>query len=158
MQKAYDDVVDQQDNPELFLTPRQEDFVYKMKGFPHDQLLKALYWVYDFMDRASINFFVVGKTAESVISKQDLIGDKITVGVRRLEWLSGAKQIADAFATPLKEDDKTVEYEYEGVPILLYILDDDPTIVSCNSEIYNSEFFRFPNPYSKFQEVFPWAN
>lgn len=122
----------------------------------HERLLEALYWIWDAMERGNMNFFVIGDTADSVINNKDLSGTKITVGVRRLEWNSGAKRIVDAFATPLTETDDKVTYEYEGVPVELYLFDDDPSITSPNQIIYHSEYFKFPNPYSKFQEVFQW--
>lgn len=125
---------------------------------PHEQLLKALYWVYDFMDRALINFFLVGKTAEAVLAKKDLFGDKITVGVRKLEWESGARRIVDSFVTPIKEEKYTVEYEYERIPVILYVLEDDATIQSTDQQMYKSEFFKLPNPYEEFRKVYPWVN
>lgn len=121
---------------------------------PHELLLKALYWVYDFMDRAMINFFLVGDTAQAVIDKKDLFGDKITVGVRKMEWESGSRRIADSFATPVKDDGNIVYYEFEGVPVVLYVLEDDATIQSPDQQMYKSEFFKLPNPYGKFLETF----
>ena len=126
--------------------------------FAHDQLLQALYWAFDFMDRAMINFYLVGSTAESVKNQKDLFGDKINIAVRKNEWASGAKNIADAFAVPLKEAPTKVEYEYQGVPIILHVLEDNEMLTSADSILYASEVFRLPNPYDKFVEEFSWLN
>ncbi len=124
--------------------------------YEHDQLLDALYWVWDFMERASINFYVVGSTAQAIKSHNNLSGDKIQVGVRKNEWESGARRIADAFAQPLKEEGNTVEYEFNGVPIFLYVLEDSATLSSYDTTIYVSEYFKIPNPYSQFERENPW--
>ena len=124
--------------------------------FTHDQLLQALYWVFDFMDRAMINFYLVGSTAESVKNQKDLFGDKINIAIRKNEWISGARNIADAFATPLKETETKVEYEYQGVPVIMYVLEDNEMLTSSDSILYASEVFRLPNPYEKFKKEFEW--
>jgi hypothetical protein len=122
----------------------------------HDQLLKALYWVHDFMDRANINFYVVGKTGDAVKGRKDLTGDTVQVAVRELEWISGARNIADAFATPIVDRGTVVEYEYEGVPITLYVLEDSETLRNFDTQIYLNEYFKLPNTFDKFKEEFPW--
>lgn len=108
------------------------------------------------MDRALINFFVIGDTAKAVINNVDMYGDKVTVGVRRLEWESGARNIADSFATPVSDEGNVVRYTApNGVPIILYVLEDDPCINTPNQKIYHSEFIKFPNPYTRFMELYP---
>lgn len=124
----------------------------------HESLLKSLYWVYDFMDRALIDFFVVGKTADAVKNTKELYGDKLTVAVRKSAWESGSRRIADSFATPLTETPEVVTYEYEGVPITLYVLEDNDAISSLDQKIYHSEFFKLPNPYELFVEKYQWLN
>lgn len=122
----------------------------------HDKLLKALYWVFDFMDRALINFYLVADTAQAIKAQKDLFGDKIQVAVRKNEWESGARRIADAFAPNFKDNGTTVEYEYEGVPVILHILEDSATLTNFDTQIYASEYFKLPNPYSEFEKEFSW--
>lgn len=132
------------------------------KDLPHAQLIQALYWVFDFMDRALINFYLVGHTAECVKNKKELSGDKIQVAVRKNEWESGARRIADAFATPITEkqyeNGSQVEYEYNGVPIILYVLADSETLRSADTFIYEREYFKMPNPYEQFRREYKWLN
>jgi hypothetical protein len=124
--------------------------------FSHDQLLKALYYVFDFMDRAMINFYLVGSTGQSIKDHKDLFGSCILAAVRKNEWESGAKRIADAFATPLRETNELVEYIYEGVPIKLYVLPDSELLRSADTTIYASEYFKLPNPFEEFEKQFSW--
>ena len=125
-------------------------------GLPHDQLLTALYWVWDFMERASINFYVVGATGEAVRAKKDLFGDRVMVAVRKNEWESGARRIADAFAPPTDDSGSLVTYEYNGVPVELYVLEDSPTLSSFDTTIYGSEYFKLPNSKEQFEKEFSW--
>lgn len=125
-------------------------------SIPHDQLLSALYWVFDFMDRALINFYLVGQTAQDVRANKLLSGDRVQVAVRKLEWESGARRIADAFATPLNDYGQSVEYEYNGVPVILHVLEDSTTLSGFDTAIYENEYFKFPNPYEQFAKEFPW--
>ncbi len=125
-------------------------------SIPHEALLKTLYWVHDFMDRALINFYVVGDTAKAVRENTDLSGDRIQVAVRKNEWESGARRIADAFATPLKDNIQSLEYEYDGVPVILHVLEDSTTLTSFDTKIYRSEHFKLPNPYEQFEKEFSW--
>lgn len=127
-----------------------------LTGLPPEVLLKALYWVHDFMDRARINFYVVGKTGEAIKGRKDLSGDTIYVAVRELEWISGARSIADAFATPLVDRGTVVEYEYDGVKVILYVLEDSETLRNFDTQIYVNEYFKLPNPYNQFEEEFKW--
>jgi len=124
--------------------------------FEHDQLLQALYWIFDAMERALINFYLVGTTAESVRQKKDLFGGKIMIAVRKNEWESGARNIIDAFAPPIVDNGTTVEYEYNGVPVILYVLEDSETLSSFDTTIYAQEYFKLPNPYDEFVKKFEW--
>ena len=120
----------------------------------HEQLLEALYYIFDAMDRALMNFVLVGDTARSAMQNRLLTGDKVTVAVRRNEWESGARRIVDAFAKPKEETKTIVKYEVNGVPIVLHVLEEDTTIKSPNTLIYQNEYFKIPNPFSEFEKIF----
>lgn len=126
------------------------------KTFSHEQMLEALYFVHDFMDRAMLTFCVVGSTADSIIKNKILDGSSIKVAVRKPEWDSGARVIADAFAMPIEDLGDIVTYEWNGVPITLYILKDSETLQRPDTILYESEYFKFPNPFKTFKEEFPW--
>ena len=129
--------------------------IVEVISLPHDQLLKALYWIWDCMERSSVTLLLVGSTAESVKNHRDLIGDKITVAVRKNEWDSGAKNIVDAFATPIVDNGTTLDYEFEGTPIKLFILEDNAMLTSADTILYKSEYFKMPNPLEQFVREFP---
>jgi hypothetical protein len=120
------------------------------------QLLDALYYIWDAFERSNMPFFLVWDTARQAILNADLRGDKVEVGVRAVEWRSGAKRIFDAFVNePIEEESDTVTYEFHGVPVIVHIFEKDhECIVQTDMVRYRYEEFKVPNPYQKFIEVF----
>lgn len=126
-----------------------------ISDYSHDQLLQALYWIFDAFERPAMPFFVIGDTAKSVLEHKELTGDKITVGVRDMIWLSGAKSIFDTYIQPKEVDgDKYTYIADNGVPVEVHVFKDDVCISSPDSKMYYNEVFQLPNPYSRFEEVY----
>lgn len=125
-----------------------------VKHWDSEELLKALYWIWDAFERSNMPFFLIGSTAESAIANRELQGDKVTVGVRKVEWISGARRIFEAFAIPDTEENDTAYFTYEGVPVELRIFADNPYITSPDMVRYKYEEFKVPNPYAKFKELY----
>lgn len=131
----------------------------EVSPFTHAELLKALYWAWDAFDRATMGCFLVYTTAEMVLKKRMLEGNGVYVGTRRLEWESGSKSIFDSFAgEPNEKNEKYVTYIVDGVPVFIYIFEDEQCIRSTDSVIYESEYFKLPNPYSEFIQLYPWKS
>lgn len=121
----------------------------------HEKLLPALYWIWDGFDRAMMGMFPVYSTALSIISNKDLEGDGIHVGTRQLEWKSGSKPILDAFlGEPVDKSETFVKYIHNDIPVFIHIFEDDPCIQSTNQVFYENEYFKLPNPYSRFIKRF----
>lgn len=120
----------------------------------HQQLLSALYWIWDVMDRASMGMFLVYNTADAALKNRDLEGDMVHVGVRKLEWDAGGKRIIDALVQSEEDDGNLAKYTFNGVPIYVHIFNDHPVIRSTDQLMYEREFFKVPNPYKEFLEVF----
>jgi hypothetical protein len=121
----------------------------------HDQLLKALYWTWDVMERSSINLYVLENAYEAVSKNMPITGNSLSVSVRKNEWNSGARNVAVTFAPPLTETEDLVTYEYEGVPIKVHLLKDSETLINADTKVYHAEYFKYPNTYSQFLEEFP---
>lgn len=119
-----------------------------------DKLLQALYKIWDAFERANVPFFLVHQTAEDAMKQRDLTGDKVEVGVRRMEWISGGRRIIDGFITPVSEDKDAALYEFDGVPVIVHVYDDHECIIQTDMVRYRYEEFKVPNPYETFQKVF----
>lgn len=120
----------------------------------HEELLKALYWIWDAFDRAMMHMFVVGNTYHAIKEDRYLFGDRIDVGVRRLEWDSGARRIFEAFTMPPDEETSSFSlYIYNKIPVYVHIYDDDSSITTLNMKMYLGENFNFPTPYERFEKL-----
>lgn len=133
----------------------------KPKGkFTHDELLSALMWAWDSFDRAGMTMLAVFDTAKQIMKDDDLFGDGVDVGVRRLEWESGGKTILDAFlehyniSYKLADDGKLAVYDHNGVPIRVHILEENECLSNYDTIVYRMEHFKVPNPYEKFEELY----
>lgn len=141
---------------------KKEEELAKRKAegkYTHDELRAALYWAWDAFDRAGILMLCIGKTGEQVKHNDPLSGDGIDLGVRKLEWISGAKPVLDAF---LEHNDIKIEtkgnmviYDYLGIPVRIRVLDpDDDCLFNADTVVYEVETFRIPSPYERFQELY----
>lgn len=124
----------------------------------HDKLLEALFFFWDGFERSSIDFFLIGDTCKQVKADKELSGDKLTLGVRRLEWDSGQGRVFEAFMehekqTPLKKDDLLI-YDFKGVPVFVYLYEDNPCLTGLDIVFYANETFNTPNPYNTFAEKY----
>lgn len=134
------------------------DIVHEMKIFEHDQLLNALYYIWQLMDQGMMDFFLVGNTAEQAISHHLLEGDRVELGMRKMIADSGNRRLLDSLITPIVEDANKIIYEYEGVPIEIKLYKDDECIISPDTVFYERESFFVPNTMKRFKEVFPEGN
>ena len=128
-----------------------DDFQAKvLKKQTSEQLLNGLYKIWDAFERANVEFFLVGQTYYDAKGNRDLVGDKVTVGVRKNEWISGGRRLIDAFIVPQHETEDLVTYEFEGVPVELRVYKDSDCILNCDTINYRHETFKTPNPYPEF--------
>lgn len=120
-----------------------------------ERLLKALYWIWDAFERANVPYFLTGQTAVDAMANKPLSGEKVTVGIREVEWISGGGRILRTFlGEPHYEDKRYAQYEFEGVPVFIEKYDDHECIIATDTIIYGYETFRVPNPYETFVKLF----
>lgn len=127
------------------------------KSLPSDKLLEALYFIWEASDRGQLDMFLVGDTAKQVIAQEELSGDKITVGVRKNQWISGQGRIVrDYLQHELRRyiDERDPEFTYQGVPIVIKQYEDNPCLQSLNPIFYKYETFHIPDPYKEFVEKY----
>lgn len=126
------------------------------KQLNSNDLLQALYLIWEAAERGGLDIFLVGDTAQQVKADQELKGDRITVGARRNEWVSGMGRIAQMYlehevGSPTKSDkDGLVYTTRSGVPIHIKLFEENPYLSSFEVVFYRYETFNLPNPYTKF--------
>lgn len=128
--------------------PVQPVAVETAKEYPHDKLLQALYFAFDLFSRPNIPFFLLDDTARSAKDNQPLKGSQITVGIRDLEYQERSMSIMSAFCLPIEKDETHMRFEFEGVPILVKIIQNGGAMfTSLDNVHYYYESFNVPNPF-----------
>lgn len=118
------------------------------------KLLNALYWIMDVFERSNMPFFLIGSTAEQAINGSELTGDRVTIGLRQMEWNGGSQRILTTIAPPVSEDGDIIMFEHEGVPVEMRLFEDSSYITGLDSIHYRYEYFKIPNPYKEFKEKY----
>lgn len=122
--------------------------------YSHDQLLSALYFILDHFSRSNTPFFLTGDTARSVKDGKALFGEKITVGIRELDFQDRMMGILEAFKKADEIGEKLIKYTHNGVPIEVQVVNDSSNMfTSLNEIMYSHDFFKLPNPFETY-----WAN
>lgn len=126
------------------------------KRFTHEQLLSALFFIWDAFDRGPVEFFLIRDTAKQAKEGKDLSGSGVDVGVRALEWVSGGKRVMDNFTGQylVKENEMGAEYIWADVPVRVHVFSDNECLSSFDTIFYQNETFLLPNPYEKFAEKY----
>ncbi len=129
-------------------------------SLPHEELLEALFFFWDGFERASMNFFLVKDTARQVIAGSELTGDSLTLGIRRREWQGGQQRVFRAFMEHEKTLPERIEhgllFNYKGIPVYLYIYDENPTLEALDIVFYQNDTFNTPNPFDTFNDKYDY--
>lgn len=126
-------------------------------AFTEPELMEALYWIWDAFDRCSMGMFLVYHTAIHAMNNEFMDGNRITVGIRKNEWISGSTPILLAFTgEPVETWGTYVVFKnpFNAVPVYVYIYADDPCITETAQILYANEYFKVPNTYRRFEKVF----
>ena len=125
---------------------------------PHELLLKALFFFWDGFERSTMNFFLVKDTARQVMADQSLTGDRLTLGIRKNEWVGGQQRVFQAFMEHEKILPTRVEngllFTYFEVPVYLYIYKDNPCLDALDIVFYENDTFNIPNPFKEFCDTY----
>jgi hypothetical protein len=123
------------------------------KKFETIELLQALYFIWEAAERGQLDIFLIGNTARQVLKDEDLQG-KVTLGVRKNEWVSGQGSIFRNYIIHtlghFDNTDKLIEIIYMDIPITIKIYDENPTLQGLDTVMYRYENFNLPNPFNDF--------
>lgn len=118
--------------------------------YNHEQVMSALYNIFDASERTGIIFFLIGDCARACYKNLPVSTDRIEIGMRRLEKESGAWRIFTEFAKVVKEDKDEVIIEYKGMPVYCKLFDDEFFFTQPDTIIWQYEAFRIPNQYEEY--------
>lgn len=121
------------------------------QSFPSEQLEEALFFVYDLMADAQLEFFVMGNTAQQMFNNEWLSGKKLEFGVTLKQLTNDTKDMLKMSNPNIDITDKKIIMEYNGVPIEVRIIKKHYRVLdNLDTVDYGYESFLIPNPFDAF--------
>ena len=129
------------------------------KSLPHGDLLKVLYFIFDTFKPFGIQFFPVRETAKAMLAGDQLEGDQIDIGIRKLEWTENQKfyvmtNFDNEKVEMIEEDLDHAVFNKDGVKIVFHFYDDNPCIQFLSSVNYEYEDWQVPQRFEEFCEKY----
>jgi hypothetical protein len=120
-------------------------------SFPSELLDEALFFVFDLMDDAQLEFFCMGKTAEQMFNNQWLTGKKLEFGVKKQSLTQDVIDTLKMVNPSIDIQDRKIIMEYKGVPIEVRIIRKHYRVLdNLDAVDYANESFLIPNPFDAF--------
>ncbi len=124
------------------------------KTFGNDQLMSALYGVFDLFSRSITPFFLLGDTAYACYHNKSLFGDHVEVGIRYLEYNERSLGIMEAFKHAESMNEHEIRYDFDGIPVIVKVVhDDSPMFSSPGNKMFQREYFNLPNPFDEYWKL-----
>ena len=120
--------------------------------FSHQQLLEALYYLEDTMDRAQLPFFLLEGAARQV--KDDvayLSLTQIDAGVEEKNIQESGKGLLKIVLPDVEIDENTISFSHNGVPIIIWIVHKRwKFFQSPDTVFFGICNFKLPNPFKNY--------
>lgn len=120
-----------------------------MHTYSHSQLLKALYMIDDYLERALIPYVLTKHTAVQVIQGDALSGEYLSLGAWKKDTKSGMR-ILKLIQDCSHKTTEYIEMIVEDVPVRIYRLRNDKIYRNPDYVIYEAWSFRVPQDKEKY--------
>lgn len=117
---------------------------------------KALDYVYDILDRSSIEYMLFGDTAYSIINNTPPKFQKINLGVKHYDLTDFAKRIFSLTVPDAINDGHKIKFKSpEGVPIEIRIITKDyPFFNNPDTILFRQDAYHVPNPFQDYWRIY----
>lgn len=123
-------------------------------SLPSEKLDEALFFVYELMQDAQLEFFVMGKTAEQIYNNEWLKGKKVELGIKAKQLTADTRDMLKMSHPGIDIQDRKIIMEYNGVPIEVKIIKMHYRVLDNLDYIdYAYESFLIPNPFDAFMRM-----
>ncbi len=118
------------------------------------KLEEALFYVFDMMADAQLEFFPMNKTAKQMYNNEWLEGDKLTFGVKKSELAESTLEMLKISEPSIDLQPKKIIMIHSGVPIEIRIINKHYRVLDNLDTIdYAYETFLVPNPFDAFMRM-----
>jgi len=117
---------------------------------------KAMDYVFEILNRSSIQYMLFGDTAYSVIYNTPPKYQKVYLGVKRHDMTEFATRILSLTIPGAINDGHKIKFDSpEGVPIEIRIINKDyPFFDRPDTIIFRNDPYKIPNPFDKYWKVY----
>ena len=129
-------------------------------GLSNDELVSALYSVYDLFDRLNTPFFLLGETAKAAVEGIHLEGDTLYVGTRdvelipdRLNWLKTFEPTTEIGDDEIKYKQKVDTTGADVNVVIKRVKRSYEFIKNPDQVVYMHETWKIPNQFDKYWKV-----
>lgn len=131
-----------------------EEELVEEPEFDHYEIHEALLWIDDVLERGLIRWVLVGDVAKQIYGQDNptLIADRIEIMVLRKYLTDSGRSMSGTWLPGLKDEHATeIRTDYEGVPIYIKIIDEDPGYLgNPDKKFYYISDIYLPNPFEEY--------
>lgn len=117
---------------------------------------KALDYVYDILDRSSIDYMLFGDTAYSIVNNTMPKFQKITLGVKKQDLTEFALRILELTVPGAVNDGHKIKFDSpDGVPIEIRIITKEyPFFRNPDTILFRMDAYHIPNPFPDYWKIY----
>lgn len=126
----------------------------KTSKFTSEQLEEALFFVFDMMADAQLEFFPIGDTATQMYNNEWLKGDKLNFGIRKQDLAESTVQMLKISNPSIDIQEKKIIMSHNSIPVEIRIIKKHYRVLDNLDTIdYAYETFLVPNPFDAFTRM-----
>jgi len=125
----------------------------KKPELTHDQLVEALMFTEDQLERAAVPFVVMGEISRQIYQENDpkLKADKIELGVMAKNLAQSCKNTLGMLIPDATFADNKIYFVHNDVPVHIHKLENDNKYANNpDTKFFFVTQFRLPNPFDEF--------
>ena len=120
-----------------------------MKSYSGKDVDEALRWVADVFMWSQTPIFLLGETLKAVKLEQNLVVEKLELGVRERHLTQDTVKLLKTFVPGIELEGKVISLESYGVPIEI-------KIIKRHYDFFDNQDFSFYN-YDEYKTPNPWT-
>lgn len=120
--------------------------------FTHQQILNALYFLEDMMDRAGLPFFLLEGAAKQVKDDVPYLSlNQIDAGIDEQLVQESGKAMLRLALPSIEIDQNTISFECDSVPVVIWIIHKNwKFFKNPDTVFYSTCNFQIPNPFDRY--------
>lgn len=125
-----------------------------IQKYRHTDLLEALFFIQDVLERAQIPFMALGNTALSIFNNEQDLSDPIHIGILKKYLMKANESTVRTLIKDATFNDRSIKLIHNNIPITIDIINNEYSFFKYpDKKFYYVEDFYLPNPFEKYYKV-----